>query len=338
MKIHKGKGKREKGKGRGIFFDILFFSFTFLPLSFCLTSCGPEYTYPSDTIVESVERILLQEDQIEAEAKIEGKTLGAVVYLDALVDPNGQVPKEVHEKMGQVMQALTRVALSTDLPIDYCVAVVRDKKQGNELTVTRSVDDTRRANADAIGIEESINRTVFAQGHYTADPLGGAPGFVLKEVTLTGFLAEQIAQRIRFSLAKESKDAPENPLVLADGSFMTTNDGRRVFHFSMIGFKSKDPGANILDMLKIVSGVFRGYRFTEFDSVEMRDYLNRQKLVIDRQVFAGYQAKKIKESEILERYLSESQSVQEAFKLFGFSLPASEPTGETDDAESPGAG
>lgn len=296
-------------------------------LLFCLlvvaSGCGPKYTYPSGTVTQAVEGMLLKEDDLVVEAQAAGKTLGAVLYLETLIDPAGQVPKEVHEKMGQVMQAVTRVALSTDLPLDFCTVFIRDSTQGNELIVTRSIDDTRRANADAIGIEESINRTVFSQGRYEV-PVTGKPVFKLKEVTLEAFLADQITQRIRFSFArdpKESKGASEDPLVLADGSVHESPDGTRHFYFSMIGFKSKDSRSNILGMLKIVNDVFGGYKFGGYATVELRDYLNRQKLVVERQVLEDFQKKKITEKELLDRYLTESQSVQEAFKLFGFNLP-----------------
>ena len=36
--------------------------------------------------------------------------------------------KEVHEDMGKVLQVVSRVALSTDLPLDFCSIVIRDKK------------------------------------------------------------------------------------------------------------------------------------------------------------------------------------------------------------------
>ena len=285
-----------------------------------MSGCGPKYTYPADTVTRSVENILLREEKLEVESQVAGKTLGAMLYMDTLVDAQGQVPKEVHDNMGKVMQAVTRVALSTDLPLDFCVVVIRDLKQGNELIVTRSVDDTKRANADAMGIEESINRTVFSQSHYQP-PASGKPEFKLNEVTMEAFLADQITQRIRFSFAKDVKDAPENPLVLADGSVHESPDGARHFYFSMIGFKSKDSKSNILGMFKIVSDVFGGYQFSGYATVELRDYLNRQKLVVERRILEDFLKKKITEQEILDRYLTESQSVQEAFKLFGFNLP-----------------
>ncbi len=294
-----------------------------LSFVFCLlflSGCAQKVTYPSDSVTQSVEKICRDENDLYVQAQVAGKTLGAILYLKELVDSTGQVPKQVHEKMGKVMEAVTRVGLSTDLQIDFCVVVIRDQKQGNELVITRALDDTKRANAEAVGIEESINRTLFGQGRYQPLP-SGKPPFKLQEVYLENFLADQIAQRIRFNFSKDSKNAPENPLVLADGSFVLGPDGKRNFHFSMVGFKAKDPKENILGMLHIATDVFQGYKFSSFDTLELRDYLNRQKLAVDQKTFLAFQQKKISEKELLSQYLTESQSIQEAFKLFGFSLP-----------------
>jgi hypothetical protein len=72
-----------------------------------------------------------------------------------------------------------------------------------------------------------------------------------------------------------------------------------------------------------VNSVLSGYNFKNFNEVEILDYLNRQKLVISQKTLEDYQSKKITEQEILDNYLTESQSVQEAFKLFGFNLAES---------------
>ena len=302
-----------------------FFSFfLFLSLVSSLWSlvgfsgCGPKYTYPSDTVPKAVEDICKKENNLEVSARVVGKTVGALITLDNLVDDKGQIPKEVHEKMGQIMQAVTRVALSTDRDIDYCVVVIRDRKHMNELVVTRSLDDTKRANSDAIGIEESINRTLFSQGKYQLSP-EGEKNFVLKEVKLETFLAEQIAQRIRFSFSKDAKAEAAGAFVLVDGLYDAAADARR-FRFALLSLKTAEPRETMINVLKTVSEVLGGYHFTNFNEIEILDYLNRQKLVINQKTLADYQAKKITEQEILDRYLTESQSVQEAFKLFGFNL------------------
>ena len=307
------RGTRDEGRGTII---LLLSSFVFLLFS----GCGPKYTYPANSVPKSIEDIDRKEYKIDSVARVVGKTVGAVVYLDSIVDAKGQVPKEVHETMSKVMQTVTRVALSTNRPLDFCTVVIRDRLHGNELTITRSLDDTKRANAEVIGIEESINRTVFGQGKYTPE-VETQDSFVLKEVKLENFLTEQIVQRIRFSYSKENSQE-ENPksTILVDGTFDNETD-KRSFRFSMISIKSEDPKKVILGVFKMINEVLKGYSFTAFDAVEVQDYLNRKKLVVDRQTLLDYQQKKVTEDQIMAKCLLESQSIQEAFKLFGFNLP-----------------
>lgn len=330
--LRESKVRRKKEEGRGILYLLLSLSSIFF-LASSLIGCGPKYTYPADTVPQSIETICKKENNIDVSARVVGRTAGALHYVDSLLDEKGQIPKEIHEKMGQIMQAVTRVALSTDLPVDFCVVVIRDRQHLNELEVTRSLDDTRRASADAIGIEESINRTLFGQGKYQ-------PGeevkktFVLKEVLLADFLAEQIAQRIRFGFAKEAapKDdeaaAAQQPFVLVDGLYNHT-DTDKTFRFSVLSLKAEEPHELMIGVLRTVSEVLKGYKFADFTHIEVLDYLNRQKLAITKEVLDQYQQKKITEQEILDKYLSESQTIQEAFKLFGFNLNEStEPAAE----------
>ncbi|OIO39689.1 MAG: hypothetical protein AUJ71_00060 [Candidatus Omnitrophica bacterium CG1_02_49_16] len=274
----------------------------------------------SNSVTKSIEAINRKEYKIDSTARVAGKTVGALIYFDSIVDAKGQVSKEIHEAMGKVMQSVTRVALSTDLALDFCTVVIRDRRQGNELLITRSLDDTKRANAEAVGIEESINRTVFGQGKYKPGP-GDSGAFVLKEVKLENFLTEQIVQRIRFGFSKESaaEETPRNS-ILVDGLF-DRESGTRSFRFSMISIKSGDPKKMMLTVFNIINDVLKGYSFNGFDKVEIQDYLNRKKLIVDRQTILDYQQKKVTEAQILDKCLVESQSIQEAFKLFGFSLP-----------------
>ena len=286
-----------------------------------LTGCGPKYTYPAQTVPKSIENICLKENKLQVTARVIGKTVGAVIYIDDILDDKGQIPKDVHEKMGQIMQAVTRVALSTDLSLEFCVVVIRDRAHLNELIITRSIDDTKRANSDAIGVEESINRTLFGQGKYQTSSEGES-AFVLKDVKLESFLAEQIAQRVRFNFIKDAKEEDaqqQQPFVLVDGLYDGSTDVKR-FRFSILSLKPAEPHDTMLAVFHTVNDVLAGYRFTDFNDIEILDYLNRQKLTVSHQTLLDYQAKKITDQQILDNYLSESQSVQEAFKLFGFNL------------------
>ena len=93
-----------------------------------------------------------------------------------------------------------------------------------------------------------------------------------------------------------------------------------MFRFSVLSLKRENPRKTTLSVFKIVNQVFEGYHYHNFDSIEIRDYLNRQKLVVDRDTLLAYQQKKITDEQLLENYLVESKVAQEAFKLFGFNL------------------
>lgn len=305
----------------------LFFIFAFCFLPAFLAGCGPRYTYPAGTVPKAIEEICQNEYKIQLKAQVIGKTLGAFVLLDE----KSSSPKDMNDLMGKVIQVMTRVALSTDQPIDYCTIILRDPVKMSDYAITRSLDDTRRANADMIGIEESINRTLFGQNRYLPNEKNTG-AFVIKEIRKEDFLAEQMVQRVRFNFAKDVKEDPSQKkkteeeeidlaqsLVLVDGTFDSV-EGRRIFRISVIALKAYDLKQLVLDIFKIVNTVLQGYAFTDFDGVEIQDYLNRQKLVLDREVITQYQKKKITDAELLDRFLVESQSIQEAFKLFGFNV------------------
>ena len=140
---------------------------------------------------------------------------------------------------------------------------------------------------------------------------------------LETFLADQIAQRVRFGFAKETdtdtNEASSQPLVLVDGNFTPTGPVK-AFRFSVLSLKTAEPGELMKQVFKTVNDVLTGYKFKGYDKVEILDYVNRQKLDVPKQAIEDFAAKKITEQVILDRYLSESQSIQEAFKLFGFNL------------------
>ena len=299
---------------------------SFLILLLFFAGCGPKYTYPAGKVPESVEDICRKEYKMDATARVVGKTLGVLIYVNEIIDSKGQIPKDVNEQMGKAMQAVSRVSLSTDLPLDFCTVVLRDRTHSNELVVVRSVDDTKRANSDAIGIEESLNRTLFGQNKFLPNSAGKKP-FILKEVKLENFLADQIVQRVRYNFSKnlkgekESKEEAEQSMALVDGVF-SHEQNKRIFRFSVLSLKPGNPKQTVLEVLRTISVVLSGYHFQDFDEILIQDYLNRQKLTLGQKTFLDYQAKKISEEQLLDRFLTESQSIQEAFKLFGFNLPS----------------
>src|SRR3989338_4741106 len=102
-------GTRDKGQGVS---KPLFF----LSLIACLffNGCVSNYTYPADKVPQSIESICKQDYNLQVSARVVGKTVGALFYVDELIDAKGQIPKEVHESIGKILQVVSRVALSTE--------------------------------------------------------------------------------------------------------------------------------------------------------------------------------------------------------------------------------
>lgn len=293
--------------------------------AFFAAGCVEKYTYPANTVPTSIERICRDEYQIHVFSRVSGKTVGALFYTNS-IDEKGQLTKTDRDRMNKVLQSITRVSLSTDLPLEYCVVVIRDRIHNTEFRITQSIDDIKRAYAEALGVEEYMNRMTVGQQRFQNDP-ANENKFVLDDVHQEDFLAQQISQRIRYFFYKDIQSEANLPLVLVDGAFGKW-DGRRAFRFSIMASKNGSPAEMILDIFKVVNKVLVGYKYNAFDDLEILDYMNRQKLVLPKQVLLQYQNKKISDQEILDKYLMEAQSIQDAFKLFGFNIPQDTPPGE----------
>src|SRR5262245_4321354 len=72
----------------------------FLFLALFLAGCAFKPTYPADTVIPAVEAICRDEYKLDAIAKLTGKTLGLLVYKDALLDETGHISsKEIQDEL-----------------------------------------------------------------------------------------------------------------------------------------------------------------------------------------------------------------------------------------------
>lgn len=148
-----------------------------LPLLLCATALsGCAKSYPNESLKESLLEICRKEYGIEnVEVKIAGDTLG--VYLpfgrlfstdlkDAIaagrirnVESLFQPSPEAIEKIEDLLFALSRVMMSTDVPLRFYVLQVTDvEHSGLELTLTGYLDDIKRVRIWDISRTEYRNR------------------------------------------------------------------------------------------------------------------------------------------------------------------------------------
>lgn len=119
-------------------------------------------TYPKDKLQESIQNICKKEYNIneKIDVKISGKTLGARIHLEELLDINLTLQKDALEKLQDLLKTVRRVAFSTDAELDFFVISGYEKKLGIEVSFYSYLDDMRRISADWISADDYFQRLV----------------------------------------------------------------------------------------------------------------------------------------------------------------------------------
>ncbi|MFQ5952482.1 MAG: hypothetical protein ACE5JK_03650 [Candidatus Omnitrophota bacterium] len=130
--------------------------------------------------------------------------------------------------------------------------------------------------------------------------------FYLKDVTMEEFLAAQIANRIKINFRTE-KDLAENyDFKFSEGSFISKG-GRRYFLINFkiadkfVGDEITDPRViKIQEILQIANKVVYGYKFKDFDFIEMVDQLENARLRVGREAVYDFDKKRLSVRDIVQ--------------------------------------
>lgn len=287
-----------------------------------LSGCSDKPTFSGDRMPESVKEISRSVYKLDVEADVHGDTLGVLWTGEVLLDEeNKGISKPVNETIGNLSSVVSRVALSTDRPVEFVVVAVRGITEQMELRVVRRVDDIRRAQAEALPVPESMNRTLFLQAPFDPEKSADKP-FDAGNWTLDDFLVKQTVQRVR--MAKPADPKNPIPTELYDGKCVTDKKGLRTFEFSILTFKQENSRENILAVLRNVRDVLVAYRYDAFDQIIIRDLIHKRQLVIGKSTMKIFEARKITEEEILNTRLAPDNTRAGAFKnaleVFGFNI------------------
>jgi len=246
-------------------------------------------TYPAGRIADSLQQMCSRDYKLSVETRHADKTLQAVVWKVGLFsgrtyDLQG-MRKEAADTLDHVFLCATRIALSTDAPLEFIEVKLADVLSGATITLWRYVPDIRDSMYQRIGDTEYFNRLVVdiqvdktmvlsgRAGERKSGSAAEASGPPLtrssalpwdKPLTLSEFLAKQIIFRAR----REGGEALEAHADLSEPATL----GVVIDNWSAIEEEGPERAAKVEDSVhKSAKDVLKGYRFDGFRGMVLRD-------------------------------------------------------------------
>ncbi|MFH2138422.1 MAG: hypothetical protein ABII88_07915 [Candidatus Omnitrophota bacterium] len=247
----------------------------------CCAGCNAP-TYPKEKFVESLKDICKKEYQVDAQAKLVGKTLVVFLPLEELFDEKMEILPGAIDKIEKVITAASRIIFSTDAEVSFFTVVAADiKTTAAELILIKYVEDVHRLINSWISQDE-YRRRILWQINFNPKHLNSAAyDFNVEELTLPVFLARQIAQRLNF--ASENSGYSK---VRITGEYI---EQEKLFFFSLItAEKNKFFETFSPDILREAALVLSSYKFEDFNGVEVRNLLNNESVTIEKKELNNY--------------------------------------------------
>lgn len=131
----------------------------FLCISIIIAGCGP--TYPKEEVAQSIIALCKKEAGIDVDVKILGKTVIVHFDSDNIISTSYKLTPEIGEKLEDVALIMRRVALSSDMDMEFYTIIANDPfVTGIEFILTCYVTDTKRLKALNISRGEYMQRVL----------------------------------------------------------------------------------------------------------------------------------------------------------------------------------
>ena len=130
--------------------------------------------------------------------------------------------------------------------------------------------------------------------------------FYVKDISLAEFLAEQIASRVKIEFKEEKALEEAFSIKSAKGSYLKADDGKHYFRLETLA-ESKyfndaetEESSDIIfrAALKVASDVIHGYRFGDFDYVEIINQRDGKLIRVSKDDLEAFRKKKVKFEEL----------------------------------------
>lgn len=249
---------------------------------------GPSYR--KEQIPEAIQRICAEDYHLQVSAKRVGKTVAAhLTHAGVLAQQDGQIrlSPTANEVLGNVLEAIHRVVLSSDDPNGFYLLLVSDPSiPGVYLTLMRYLDDVRRVYANSITPTEFFSRTIL--NLQPADPpLTNLNQVQVRDITLEQFLSWQLAKRLQDRLAERLQREGPSQVTVGPGTGSFT-DGEFAFTLNVLPKEGATLSAEVIDQVfqeatTVIAQVLSAYRFEQFQSVRLTHPATGRNLLLPKQ-------------------------------------------------------
>ena len=130
--------------------------------------------------------------------------------------------------------------------------------------------------------------------------------FYVKDISLAEFLAEQIASRIKIEFKEDKALEEAFSIKSAKGSYLKAEDGKHYFRLETLAESKyfndvelgKPTDTIFRAALKVASEVIHGYRFGDFDCVEIIDQRDGRIIRVSKDDLEAFRKKKVRFEEM----------------------------------------
>ncbi|MFH1581013.1 MAG: hypothetical protein ABIC39_02905 [Pseudomonadota bacterium] len=243
-------------------------------VGFVCSGCAP--TYPKDKLTETLINVCKKEYEVEIQAKLIGKTIIVFIPLDELFDLKLDISPEAVEKIEDVILTTSRALFSTDAEVDFYMIIAADvKTTAAEVFLVRYMDDVYKFMHGWINREDYSSRILWQINFNPKLLKDSFFDFDVEEITLPGFLAAQIAQRLNKIFASS---------VVHKMKINSEFDPQtQRFFFSVVSADNTRFQKVYLPIIaNIADKVLQEYKFEDFSEIIIRNELLRNFVVITK--------------------------------------------------------
>jgi len=231
---------------------LLLLSVGVFTLAGCKKIFGP--TYPGAKIAESVVEISATDYKRMVEARRIGQSLQIMTtYTGEVESALTGIDKGAADVLDDVLQAATRVTLSTDKPPEFVEVFLRNPLTGATFGIWRYVDDMKRFMHTGLPTMESMERMVLVHDEVE-------DGRWPRPVSFPEFLARQVVQRVKRQAgveAREDLSEPDTLGIVLEGWPATSDAAARDLAIEAVGQSTKT--------------VLQSYRLNGFRGIVLKD-------------------------------------------------------------------